>query len=106
MDAQTRAEVDHLKQSLHGWALGDVKKAADASAPIGAFILGAHLIDTLARLMAQKRKGRPAWEEFVPRYLPRYAGPRVSPLLRVQGGDLAQLLGGRHPLRGQGGQPA
>jgi hypothetical protein len=74
MDAQTKAELAHLEQSLRGWALGDVKKTAAAGAPVGAFILAAHLIDTLARLAATRAKGRPAWEEFIPKYMTRYSG--------------------------------
>jgi hypothetical protein len=75
MDEQTRAEVAHLQESLYGWAFGDVKRTAQkAEAPIGAFILGAHFIDTLAGLARTKGDGRAAWDEFVPRYLPRYTG--------------------------------
>jgi hypothetical protein len=74
VDATTRAEVNRLNEALHDWAVGDIKKTAAAGVPVGAFILGAHFIDTIARLASTKRKGRPAWEEFVPKYLPRYTG--------------------------------
>jgi hypothetical protein len=71
-----RAELDHLRESLGGWALGDVKKAVSAGIKVGAFILAASLIDALARLAYSRRaeNARAAWDEFVPAYLRRYDG--------------------------------
>jgi hypothetical protein len=40
---------------------------------LGTFLLGAQLIDVLSRL-ARPGDGKAAWDAFVPKYLPRYAG--------------------------------
>jgi hypothetical protein len=71
-----RAELDHLRASLGAWALGDVKKSVAGGVKVGAFILGANLIDVLARLACSKTSdnGRAAWDEFVLEYLKRYDG--------------------------------
>jgi hypothetical protein len=75
VDVQTRAELNHLQRSLGQWALGDVKEAAAAGVKVGSFLLGAHFIDVLARLAKRRLgDGKAAWDEFVPKYLDRYAG--------------------------------
>lgn len=77
------AQIERLYEALHDWALGDVRRAAEAGAKVGAFILAANLIDVLARLAYSKPKknDRGAWEEFVPDYLPPY-GDFAYPLYR------------------------
>lgn len=74
ISAEQRKELAHLQASLGEWALADVRKAAQAGAKVGAFILGANLIDVLARLAYSKpaENGRAAWAEFIPVYLDRY----------------------------------
>jgi hypothetical protein len=74
VDELTQQQLDRLRQALHDWALADVKKAVNADAKVGAFILAANLVDVLARLAYSRKtdNGRSAWEEFIPSYLPRY----------------------------------
>jgi hypothetical protein len=66
-------EVTRLKESLGGWALGDVKKALDGGAKVGSFLLAAHFIDVLARLSTTQGNAKAAWDEFVPAFMPDYA---------------------------------
>ena len=65
--------LSRLQESLGESALGDVRKAAEGGATVGAFILGANFVDVLARLSATKNDGKAAWDEFVRSYLPRFA---------------------------------
>jgi hypothetical protein len=66
-------EVTRLKESLGGWALGDVKKALDGGAKVGSFLLAAHFIDVLARLGTTRNDAKAAWDEFIPEFMPEYA---------------------------------
>jgi hypothetical protein len=77
MEPSEQAELEHLRQSLHGWALSDIEKTVKAGAKVGAFILAGNLLDVLARLAhsnAGEKNAKAAWDEFVPVYLPAYEG--------------------------------
>jgi len=74
LDPETCGEIERLHTSLRDWALGDVRRAFSGGAKVGAFILAAHVIDTLAGLTKEKGVGADAWSQFVSRYLPRYNG--------------------------------
>jgi hypothetical protein len=77
MESSEQAELEHLRQSLHGWALLDLEKTVKAGAKVGAFILAGNLLDVLARLAYSKpgeKNAKAAWDEFVPVYLPAYEG--------------------------------
>jgi hypothetical protein len=69
-------------------ALGDVKRATAGHAKIGAFILAAHLIDTLALLSTTRGDGKAAWDQFVPAFLPAYSGA-AEELYRSHRGSLS-----------------
>jgi hypothetical protein len=74
-------EIEQLRMSLGG-ALGDVRRAFEGGARVGAFILGAHLIDTMAGLTYsiawQTNPGPEAWDEFIERFMPQYQGHSKS----------------------------
>lgn len=59
MNDNARKQIESLHASLRDWALADVRRAFDGGAKVGAFILGAHLIDTAATDMAGA--ARPRW---------------------------------------------
>jgi hypothetical protein len=67
-----RDALDELRSSLEGWALGDAIKAASAGAKVGAFLLAAHLIDTLAGFYSSRGDGKARWDEFTKALMPRY----------------------------------
>jgi hypothetical protein len=74
LDSRTQGAIEQLLGSLRDWALADVRRAFEGGAKVGAFILAAHVIDTLAGLVKEKGRGADAWTQFVSRYLPRYDG--------------------------------
>jgi hypothetical protein len=74
LPAEVEAQIARLHESLRGWALGDVQRAFNGGAKVGAFILAAHLIDTLALLTHAKGQGSDAWTQLIGRYLTRYTG--------------------------------
>lgn len=79
-----REQIARLRQSLEGWALGDVKKAAseEVDLPRLAFVGLAAWIDTLTYLRFGKNKpARDAWAGFFREYLPERTSD--SELLRV-----------------------
>jgi hypothetical protein len=82
------SELERFRESFGDWALGDVKKAHAGGAKVGAFILAAHFIDALARLSKKKGDGKAAWDEFVPAFLPAYAG-EAAKLYRFYRGKLS-----------------
>jgi hypothetical protein len=74
VDDVTQKELEHLEDSLHGWAFGDIRRAQEGGVKMGVFVLGAQFIDAVARLAYSRTKtnAKAAWDEFVPKYLPRY----------------------------------
>lgn len=74
VDSKIQDEIAQLHSSLRDRALGDVQRAFAGGAKVGAFILAAHVLDTLARLTKEAGTGADAWSQFVKRYLRRYAG--------------------------------
>jgi hypothetical protein len=88
-------ELARLRQSLGDYALGDVKRATAGHAKIGAFILAAHFIDTLALLSTTRRDGKAAWDQFIPAFLPSYSGA-AEELYRSYRGSLSH----RYSLKG------
>lgn len=77
-------EVAWIRSTLANMALGDIKRAADGKAKMGAFILASCFIDCLAGFKyGRKTRGRD-YQSFVKAYLPGYDAVKLYEDLRCK----------------------
>jgi len=85
---QQQELVEILDKYLLGWAFGDIERASEGDAKLGAFILGACFLDAMAGFYKgidreeAKRQSGSRFKDFVERYLPKYERERLGEDLR------------------------
>ena len=82
----TRPAILSALDHLHDWAFGDIKRASDGGAKMGAFILGCCYIDALARFHAGNITGKKlgdVFKCFVKKFMREY-GPDADKLWAVR----------------------
>lgn len=76
--------IKKIKEILSNWDLGDAKKAANAGAKVGAFILASCYIDHLACFYFNKDGTDKTYKEFVHKWLPQYNAEHLYKSLRCK----------------------